>query len=59
MKVGEEARVVLSELAAQTQSDIGETMEAYDSLVTVWNGRSFTSKPQVKQQPLSSRLLRR
>ena len=57
-KLRKEARVVLSELTGQHQSHIEENMRAYDSLVTVWNGRSFASKPLTKQEPLSYDLLR-
>ena len=57
-KLKEEARVVLSELTGQHQSQIEENMKAYDSLVTVWNGRSFASKPLTRQEPLSYGLLR-
>lgn len=47
-KTGKEARVVLSDLTGQDESNIEENMKAYDSLVPVWNGRSFASRPLVK-----------
>ena len=50
-----QAKTVLFELMTrQPNTEMEETMNAYDSLVPVWNGRSFVSKPLVKKGPLES-----
>lgn len=47
------AKKVLSELTTGlANTEIEENMKAYDSLVPVWNGRSFISKPLVKEAPV-------
>ncbi|KAI4117361.1 MAG: hypothetical protein LQ345_002399 [Seirophora villosa] len=47
----EQAESVLHELTkSHAASEIGIVMKAYDSLVTVWNGRSFISIPRVKKE---------
>lgn len=47
------AKKVLSELMTGLENtEIEEDMKAYDSLVPVWNGRSFSSKAPVKGERL-------
>lgn len=45
------AQEVFCELTKSENIEIEENMRAYDSLVPVWNGRSFASKPLSKQEP--------
>ncbi|MCJ1394890.1 hypothetical protein MMC18_007770 [Xylographa bjoerkii] len=49
-KARDNAREVLTELTGQAQSDIIENLKAYDSLVPVWNGRSFLSNSSLEEK---------